>query len=265
MLISLLVPSRERPELIKRFMESLWTMTLHKKDVEILFILDDDDTATHANITSICASYQSQYHNIRILTRPRSEFLNEDYYNFAARQAVGDLIWVLADDLEIVAPRWDETVVQEATNFAVKYPDKIFCISLLDNTKPPSHRLPKFPCFPMFTKECLPALGGWILHPKVPTWGCDFVSYCIFEPMGRLLQLHNKVFVNHISWHTKQVGIDHINHRIGDIFNRLKMVPHHNTDRIIAEEVPNIRMELREKIANFYNRTAKEMFKENEQ
>lgn len=237
--ISLLVPTRDRMQLLQKFVDSVAKMTRNLQNIEIVYICDDDDMRTPKTINNL----EQQYPQIamKTLVRPRSEMLNEDYYNHAARNCSGDLFWILADDLELVSPNWDDTVQIETESFYKKFPDKIICVSMKDNTPPPSHRLPKFPCFPMFTRECLKAQEGWILHPKVPTWGADYVTYCIFYPLGRLLELHNKNYVNHISWHTKQVEVDHINHRIGDIFNRLKMVPHHNTDRIIAEEVPTIR------------------------
>lgn len=248
---SLLVPTRERPEMARKFIESVYQMTSQKKNVEILFICDNEDTISKNYVNGFIAEYKNHFMDVRLLTRQRTEMLNEDYYNWAARQAIGDLIWVLADDLELLVHGWDNEVNIEVSNFFVKYPDKIICVSIKDNTPPPSHKLPKFPCFPMLTKESREALGGWILHPKVPTWGADYVTYCIFQPIDRLLILHKKNYINHKSWHTKQVGVDPTNFRIGEIFNRLKMVPHHNTDRIIDFECPTIRGQLMDKVRAF--------------
>lgn len=254
--ISLLIPTRERPQMLRNFVRSIYEMTHHKKNLELLFICDLDDSIAQHSINEIMTKYTGQL-EMRVLIRPRSEMLNEDYYNFAARQATGDLLWVLADDLEIVHPGWDVLVQNEVENFTKVHPDMIFCVSIKDNTPPPSHRLPKFPCFPMLTKEAREALGGWILHPKVPTWGADYITYCIFEPMGRLIQMHNTNYINHISWHNKQVGVDTVNQRIGEIFNKLKMVPHHNTDRIIAEEVPTIRNKILDYVRDLKNKENK--------
>lgn len=240
--ISILIPTCNRPTLFQNCIQSISQNTKQLENLELLVIVDNTDDPTQDYVRKV----MSQYRNIAItmLLRERSELLNEDYYNWAGRQATGDLIWIFADDLVVVAPNWDEVVQREVESFTKKYPDMVFCVSIKDNTPPPSHRLPKFPCFPMFTKQCLPALGGWYLHPKVPTWGADYITYCIFQPIERLLELHDRNYINHVSWHTKQVEVDGTNKRIGEIFNKLKMIPHHNTDRILSEEVPVIRGKL---------------------
>lgn len=242
--ISLLVPTRKRPGLLAGFMKSVRTMTHHKKNIDMHFIVDDNDSESQAYTQALVNEYQSQItcyiHIVNRKNTVETFNLNEDYYNMAARKSTGDLIWVLADDLELLIPGWDEKVLQEANNFAVKFPDKAFCISLRDNTPPPSHRLPKFPCFPLFPREVLTAQEGWILHPKVPSWGCDYIAYCIFNPLERILELHKDCWINHISWHTKQVGVDETNHWIGHVFNQMKHVPHSDTERIINQEVPTI-------------------------
>ena len=247
--ISLIAPTRERPQLFQQFIQSIDNTTHYKEYIEVLIICDDDDAFSQEYVNLAIKKY-GQLH-IRLLTRPRSEALNNDYYNFMASQATGDLIWVLADDLVLVFPNWDEDVQREAESIFFKYPDRILCFSMLDNTPPPSHRMPKFPCFPMFTKEARIALGGWILHPKILTWGADYVTYCTFQPIDRLVTMHQHNYLNHICSHNHQVVEDHINKRIGQIFNKNKMNPHHNTDRILAEEIPNIRLDLKQKIKDF--------------
>jgi len=243
---SMLVPTRERPHMLENFIQSVLLNTKFIENINIYFICDDDDTLTQEHVEII--KKRTPQVEIHLLCRPRSEMLNEDYYNFAARQADGDLLWILADDLIIVQPNWDEHVDRVAQSAFNAWPDRVVCFSLRDNTPPPSHKIPKFPCFPMLTPQAMKSLGGWILHPKVPTWGADYVTYCIFEPIGRLIQLHDTNYLNHVSWHNKQVAVDHINERIGQIFNKLKMISHHNTDRIIAEECPAIRGHIKDYI-----------------
>ena len=267
MKISLLVPTRHRPKMLESFMSSVYKMTTHKKNVDIHFMVDEEDGSSVEYTKKIVAQYQNQIEmEVHYISRKNDILkfnLNEDYYNNIARKAKGDLLWVLADDLELTQPNWDEEVITEVTNFSIKYPDKIFCVGLLDNTKPPSHRHPKFPCFPMFTKEAREALG-WILHPGIKTWGADYVNYCIFEPLNRLLKLYNKNYLHHNSFHTKTTGVDTTNEWIGQVFNQNKMIGGMNgmpyTDTLIDRDCPIIRNELKEKIASHYGKTAREMF-----
>jgi hypothetical protein len=83
-----------------------------------------------------------------------------------------------------------------------------------------------------------------LLHPAPPNWGVDYISYVIFHHMGRLLELYTENYLNHVSYHTKQVPADETANRIGKIFNKLKMIPKFNTDRILAEECPLLRNKL---------------------
>ena len=253
MKFSLLVPTRGRPERLAAFVESVYTQTTHKKNIEILFAADEDDIESQNNVRAIMAKFERQI-EMSLHTRPQSEMLNNDYYNWLGDFATGDMIWILADDLLLIQPDWDTVVTREVESFFNAHPDRVVCVSIRDNTPPPSHRLPKFPCFPMFSREAKDACKGWYLHPKVPTWGADYVSYCIYQPIGRLLEIQDRNYLNHISWHTKQCDVDATNHRIGAIFNRLKGVWHHNTDRILAEEVPNIRNEVMDYINAFYKK-----------
>ena len=170
MKFSLLIPTRDRHKKLHTLLESIYKTTTHKKNLEILFVCDNDDKASQTQVNSLISQYGRSM-DMHLHTRERSEMLNEDYYNFLARKATGDMIWVLADDLILTAYGWDVIVAREVESFMLKHPDKIFCCSIMDNTPPPSHKIPKFPCFPMFTQEAKKALGNWILHPKTPTGG----------------------------------------------------------------------------------------------
>lgn len=244
MKISILVPTRERPDKLKNFLECLYKDTHKKKNIEILIAVDNDDP-TYNQVESIISSSNARFFaDCRIVRRNRSEFLNRDYYNWMADQATGDLIWCLADDVTTVRNGWDTIVIEHVQRFFEQHPDRIVCVSIKDNTPPPSHRLPKFPCFPMFSREAINALG-WMLPPNIPTWGADYIIYTIYHPLGRVLQIHDQNYINHVSWHTKQIEVDATNERIGAIFNKMKMIPEHNTDKMIAVDVPILRDKLR--------------------
>jgi hypothetical protein len=230
-------------------MRSIYQNTTRKKNLEIIVIANEADSITIEYATRTIAGY-SQHMDCRLLTRPYSEALNRDYYNWGADQSTGDLVWTFADDLVIVAPDWDTVVQREVDSFMAKHPDGIFCVSIRDNTPPPSHRLPKFPCFPMLTRQAIQALG-WMLHPKPNNWGVDYINYVIFSGLDRMLNIHDRNYINHISYHTNQVEPDATAIRIGQIFNRTKMIPAHNTDRILQEEVPDIILQTRQKILDW--------------
>jgi len=237
MKFSLLVPTRDRREKLNRFIKSIYTTTTSKNKIEVLIACDDNDLGSQAHVKNIMLQYERQL-DIKLFTRPQTEFINRDYYNWLAEKATGELLWVLADDLELTQHDWDSETRSAVENFLQDKPDRVVCVSLKDNTPPPSHRLPKFPCFPMFTREAITACG-WMLNPMTPTWGADYIAYVIYNHIGRLLELHTKVYLTHHSYHTHvEAKPDSTNKRVGEIFNRLKMRPEYNTDKFISEECP---------------------------
>lgn len=255
--ISLLIPTSDRKKLFTNCIESIRRTTTYKENIELIVIVDLENSSTRQYVQEVVDSYKDL--NIRVLVRPQSELLNADYYNWASDQSNGDLVWIFADDLEITAFDWDTAVNREVASWSNKYPDRIFCINMRDNTPSPSHKMPKFPCFPMFTREAIKALG-FTLHPKPKNWGVDYINFQIFQPIDRILNIQDRNYLNHISYHTHQVEVDPTAFRIGHLFNMSKMIPHHNTDRILAEEVPPLVLQLKQRIAEFYGQEAKQMF-----
>lgn len=247
--ISLIIPTRERPTLFQKVIESLQINTKHPENLELLIIVNDDDITSQDYVKKVM-SHHGMF-KYRLLLRPYSRMLNEDYYNWASRQAIGDLIWIYADDLFMCAPNWDEMVEIVAKDCFQKYPDGIFCLGIMDNTKPPSHLIPKHPCFPMFPKQVHDAQGGWYLSPTIPTWGVDYIIYKIYSGINRLIWIKDRNYLNHCSHHTHQVPVDDTSNRIGATFNLLKMRPEFSTDVYIANEVPKVIKLLQEKIDNY--------------
>ena len=246
---SLLVPTRNRENMVANYLDSVYKMTHKKNDIEVLFVCDEDDDASQNYVKRFQKQYERTI-DIKLFTRGRTEFINEDYYNFLAHKASGDYLWIQADDLEMTQPGWDTRVSEAVEHYAKDKPDKIFCISIKDNTPVPRHTMPKFPCFPMFPKQVLEFLG-YLLYPTVPTWGTDYIAYVTFQPINRLLEIHDANYINHISHHTKQVEVDATAKRVGAIFNRLKGVPAHNTDLIMQEIIPGVRNKILNKIQDF--------------
>ena len=265
MKFSLIVPTRERPKLFFGYLESIVKCTKNIENVEVIVICDEDD--------DFSIDYVKQYQkifgmlDIKLLTRERTEFINEDYYNFGARASTGDVMWIMGDDLEIVAGNWDLDVEREYESWSNKYPDKIFMIAIKDNTPSPSHKIVKPVCFPMFTREVLLAQENWLLLPNIPTWGVDTVMQSIYAKdritkseeikrgLDRICYLYNRNYLNHISVHTKQIpvgGEDATAVRVGQIFNRLKMRPEYSTDVALDTHVPQMINILRQKIKDYY-------------
>jgi len=234
MVFSLLCPTRSRDVERDRLLKSLQNTTSNKDEIEILFAVDRDDFQTQEKLEETKTVFSDL--NIKVFVRNRSIFINRDYYNWLAGFAEGDFYWVIGDDLVFAFNGWDVYIKNRIEDYLKDKHDRIVCIGASDDTPKPG-TLPAFPCFPMVSKEAAKAIS-FVLPPNIPTWGADYILFNIYKDVPRLLLVDEHIFLNHISSHTGKVESDAINKRVGEIFNSLKMIPLHNTDRILKEEVP---------------------------
>jgi hypothetical protein len=96
MTISVLVPSRERPELLKASIESLGD-----GDLELLVALDEDDPRL-AGYAGIGSTH---------VVGPRHGYTSlQNYYNELADRATGDWLMIWNDDCLMRTPNWIEIV-----------------------------------------------------------------------------------------------------------------------------------------------------------
>jgi ABC-type polysaccharide/polyol phosphate transport system ATPase subunit len=98
--ISLLVPSRGRPELLRRFMESVLARSERPDLVEIVVYADEDDPETHG--------LKVEGLDVQILVGPRATM---GQYNTACFEACrGDIVALGNDDMVIQTRAWDRVL-----------------------------------------------------------------------------------------------------------------------------------------------------------
>ncbi len=113
-MISILLPTRGRPDNLKRMAESAYATADAPDDIEIVAVVDDDDY-----------SYDSLgplYQDIVIIKVPRT--ILSKYWNIAYEHANGPIYMHCGDDIVFQTDGWDTKVKEE---FA-KYPDKIVLV-----------------------------------------------------------------------------------------------------------------------------------------
>ena len=240
-MISILCPTRDRIVERDRFLKSINDTISYPQNIEILFAVDKDDVKTRQILPETIKKYHNL--NIKYFIRNRSLFLQRDYYDWLCGMADGDFYWMLGDDVVFLVPNWDVIINRKIAEILSLIPDRIMCLSIADNTPKPKETLPPFPCYPLVSKEAVNVLG-FIAPPEIPNWGADYAIYQIYQPIGRLYTLNDRIYLNHISSHTKQVKDDNVAKRVGDIFNTLKMLPQYNIDRIVKDRIPLYRNQL---------------------
>jgi len=110
--ISLLLPTRGRPFLVKRLFQSIVEHTDDLNSLEIIMYLDEDDTESHG--------IEDQSLNIVKIVGPRSTM--GEYNTKSLESSSGEIIMLMNDDLVIFTPKWDK-IIQD---FTLTIPDGIF-------------------------------------------------------------------------------------------------------------------------------------------
>jgi glycosyltransferase involved in cell wall biosynthesis len=101
-IISLLMPTRGRPALAERFIESLTAQTIHPEQVELIVYVDDDDVESHTLGSGAPVP----------MTRIIGPRTTMGGYNSACyRAAKGDIIILVNDDMVIRTRGWEERII----------------------------------------------------------------------------------------------------------------------------------------------------------
>lgn len=164
--ISLLLPTRGRPELLGRFFDSLARHTARLGDVEVILYLDDDDETGH--------EISDARFEVRKIIGPRS---NMGAYNtICLGHASGDLIMLMNDDVIVRTSEWDRRIVEIADAFL----DGIFLAYPND-----LHIGRRMCTFPILTKKACQVLQ----RPYPEEYKTYFIDWHIFDTFKRLRAL----------------------------------------------------------------------------
>lgn len=103
MIISLLTPSRGRPESFHQMIDSAYSTASYPAQIEIVARLDSDDRSL--------PKYGAEW-----LTGPRITLSN--YWNECAAKASGEILMQCADDIRFRTENWDEVVREAFKDYA---------------------------------------------------------------------------------------------------------------------------------------------------
>lgn len=118
--ISLILPSRERLSNLIRLLDSIIVNTFDFNKLEIILLLDSDDTASH--------DVNSDKLDLKKIIGPRSSM--GAYNTMGLDAASGDIIILINDDMLIQTEAWDEKIRAFDASFSDKvylaYPNDLF-------------------------------------------------------------------------------------------------------------------------------------------
>lgn len=187
LLISLLLPTRKRPELARRFLHSVQSTAKYPDDVEIIIYADDDDAGSH---DLDCAGLR-----ITRIIGPRRTM--GSYNTACLERARGDIIALVNDDVVIRTPGWDEALRRHDASV----PDKIYLAYGDDQFK--GQRLSTFPILSRRTCDILQ-------EPYHRAYRGAFIDYHLMDIFKRLEQSGRKRI-----FYLPDVVFEHLHYRAG--------------------------------------------------
>ena len=155
-IISLIIPTRHRINLLKNCIDSFYNLSMHPKHIEFIILVDDDEDT----LNFLLKEKHKEEINITTIVRKRGETLVDHYDNYGAKCSNGRLLWILNDECECKTNNWDHKLFGIYEHFIKKEPDKIFYIFVDDDTHSKSGKQKEQGCcFPVLTKEAVETLS----------------------------------------------------------------------------------------------------------
>ena len=198
MIKSILTPTRNRPNNCERFIKSVYNSARTKKNVEMLFYVDNDDPAINA-YKSLDWHAQKEYEGFKnikfIYGEPKSVSVS---WNDLAAECIGDVLIMGNDDLVYQTDGWDEKLDQELNIYK---DDNIYVAWMNDNINFERHC-----AFPIVSRQWYECLGRF-------TPGCFNFGYndtFIFEVGQMLGRCHYIPFIKaeHLHFSTGKSEMD---------------------------------------------------------
>lgn len=172
MKFSLILPTRNNIEGLKKMFKSIEDTAFYLPNVEVLLAVDLDDPQ-YEEIKNIETKV-----NFQTYRREQSTYFPRDYYNWLALMCDGDAIQAFNDDACYETPCWDEIIAKKVKGKDIWFAD------IHDTTRP------HYPCFPMVSRKAYERLG-FILHPQIHNWPSDGKIYEVYDKAGVIVNCHD--------------------------------------------------------------------------
>ena len=148
--ISILTPTRQRPNRLSEFIMSVYMHTEVKNRVELLMYVDRDDPTKdqYLDFFEHCQTEFRDFLRIHfVFDEPKSVSKS---WNDLYEKSVGDIIIMGNDDLLYQTPSWDRMVELESN----KFEDEIYCMWMDDRINRENHC-----AFPIVSRKWCETLG----------------------------------------------------------------------------------------------------------
>jgi hypothetical protein len=191
-IISLLLPTRGRPELVKRLFQSIVEMTSILDKIEVILYVDDDDVSSHGLDTQ-------EFRIVRIVG-PK---LSMGAYNSAClKKAQGDVIILVNDDMVIRTSGWDDCI----RSLHAEFEDQVYLGYANDLFKKE-----RFCTFPIISRHTCELLND----PYPSIYRRAFIDVHLFDIFKRLqkagfdrIRYYDDLIFEHLHYRTGKAPYD---------------------------------------------------------
>ncbi len=107
-LVSVIFPSRGRSSWLRQAIDSLYSLSVNKDQIEYILKVDDDDDETIATVEKLAEEI-----DLRAIVSPRGNGYADihEWYNEMSKMARGDWILIFNDDCRMVTADWDHVLL----------------------------------------------------------------------------------------------------------------------------------------------------------
>lgn len=198
---SFCLPTLGNHKLVRTFLDSLERTTHDKKNIEVLFAIDEG----HTGIIEYVDSHKYSF-SIKWYERPRTRDFSNDYYNYLAARSTGKNVIAFNDDAWMRTQDWDKKILRTIN----EYGWSIYMLDIPDTARIKYRN--NFPCFPCVSRRALNTVG-WLLCKDVPMYPADMVTTEVYHTIKRIIPIRD-VMIEHD--HVKET--DPSKSRMMDIF-----------------------------------------------
>jgi hypothetical protein len=186
-LISILVPSRGRPDWLHKTVYTAYQTATHQRQIEFVVYLDDDDPKLFDYETRVpFAVHSDLMGKIRLHIGPR--ILLSDAWNTVAKLAKGEILMHCGDDITFNTPGWDVRVRDEFE----KLPDRIGLVFGDDL----STNFPDLATHGFLHRRWMETLGYFVPPLFSSDWN-DVWNSEVAKRVGRLIPMKDVVIEHH--------------------------------------------------------------------
>lgn len=186
--IAILLPTRNRPNLLERFVDSVYKNCKNTENVSVYLYIDDDDELTQYALTSLSKKYGKK---IKALVGSRILMSETANKLFSITDKEEDIIFLAGDDLVIRTFGWDELVISKFSEI----PDKIALIHGDDLTLDPNYK--SFATHPILHRRWIETVG----YATPPYFSSDYADTWLNFIADSLNRKFKVDFINeHMHW-----------------------------------------------------------------